>query len=208
MPTRRARLFLFCFLWLLVVAGGLAGLARYEQSAGSIGATPSQWPLSADISLDPTRPTLLMFAHPKCPCTRASMEEFNRLLAQCHEAVTPHVLFFVPENKANDWAEGALWKSAKAIPGVVVETDPEGRKARLFGAETSGYVVLYSPRGELLFQGGITAGRGHAGDNTGESAILSLLASRDTQTRQSRVFGCNLLSPQAPSPGLTTACTK
>lgn len=208
MPARRFRTLFLCLLWLLAVAAGLVGMARYEQNAGSIGTTPHYWPAEASVALDPSRPTLLMFAHPKCPCTRASMEEFNRLLAQCHGAVAPHVLFFSPENGASEWTGGALWKSAKAIPGVVVETDPGGAKARLFGAETSGYVVLYNPRGELLFQGGITASRGHAGDNGGESAILSLLAAQDTSTRQSRVFGCALFNPRHPAPVLTTACTK
>jgi len=135
------------------------------------------------------------------------MEELNRLLARNQGAVATHVVFFAPENAASEWTEGGLWKSAQALPGVMVETDTAGTKAKLFGAETSGYVVLYDARGELLFHGGITSGRGHAGDNTGENAILALLAAHETSTHQSRVFGCALLdSPDRP-PGPTPACT-
>ncbi|HSI11191.1 MAG TPA: hypothetical protein VK961_04070 [Chthoniobacter sp.] len=209
MPTWRARFFLFSLVWLLTIAGGLIGLARYEQDAGSIGKTPAQWPAPPGIALDPSRPTLLMFAHPKCPCTRASMEELNRLLARSLGMVTPHVVFFKPEKDVGDWAGGALWESAKAIPSVIVDTDTDGAKARLFGAETSGYVVVYDPHCKLLFHGGITAGRGHAGDNAGESAILSLLTTHDTTAvGESRVFGCALLNPHQPSPVQVTACTK
>lgn len=208
MPIWRTRTSFFCLLWLLLVAGGLVGLARYEQDAGPIGNTPPQWPTQADIALDPSRPTLVMFAHPKCPCTRASLEELNRLLAQSHGAVAPHVVFFTPENDADEWTKGGLWESAHTIPGVMVETDPAGAKAQLFGAETSGYVVLYDSHGALRFHGGITASRGHAGDNTGENAILALLAAHDTSTRQSRVFGCALLDSSHLSPVLTNACTK
>ena len=32
-----------------------------------------------------------------------------------------------------------------------------------------------TPSGKLTFQGGITAGRGHQGDNAGETAVVSLL---------------------------------
>lgn len=208
MLIRRARLFLFTLLWLFAVAGGLFGMMRYEQKAGAVGVTPQQWPATADIALDPSRPTLVMFAHPKCPCTRASMEELNRLLARSQGAVTAHVIFFTPEKGAQEWMQGGLWESARAIPGVRVAPDVAGVKAKLFGAETSGYVVLYDPSGQLLFHGGITASRGHAGDNAGESAILSLLAAHQSPTRLSPVFGCAIHNSSYLSPVLTTACTK
>jgi hypothetical protein len=135
------------------------------------------------------------------------MEELNRLLAQSHGEVSPHVLFFAPEKSSSDWTEGSLWSSAKAIPGVMAESDSAGVKARLFGAETSGYVVVYSPSGELLFHGGITAGRGHAGDNSGEQAILSLLSTHEAPTRQTRVFGCALLDAKTTSAKTASVCT-
>ena len=74
-------------------------------------------------------------------------------------------------------------------------------------AETSGYVVVYSPSGELLFHGGITAGRGHAGDNSGEQAILSLLSTHEAPTRQTRVFGCALLDAKTTSAKTASVCS-
>src|SRR5207248_10565652 len=119
--------------------------------------------------------TLVMFAHPRCPCTRASIEELNRLLARCQGKLATRVLFFQPSNYPPEWSRGSLWKSAEAIPGVIAQRDLDGLEARRFGAETSGFVVLYSASGHLLFRGGITGSRGHAGDNTGMEAIISLV---------------------------------
>jgi len=87
-----------------------------------------------------------------------------------------------------------LWRSATAIPSVTVHEDPDGAQARLFGAETSGDVLLYDMRGQLMFQGGITGSRGHVGDNAGESSIISFLAGRETGLKKTPVYGCSLLN--------------
>jgi hypothetical protein len=74
-----------------------------------------------------------------------------------------------------------------------VEEDPNGAEAQLFGAETSGYVLLYDTLGQLLFKGGITGSRGHAGDNAGENAIVSLLTGQGASAKQAPVYGCSLI---------------
>ena len=122
------------------------------------------------------------------------MEELNRLMAQCGGQVAAHVFFFKPKMFSNDWMRTDLWRSATAIPGVTVHEDSDGARAQLFGAETSGYVLLYDTHGQLLFKGGITGSRGHAGDNAGESAVTALLTGQGASLRQTRVYGCSLLS--------------
>ena len=134
-----------------------------------------------------------MFAHPQCPCTRASVEELNRLMARCSGQVAAHVLFLKPAGLPDSWTRTGLWPSVAAIPKVSVQEDADGAEATRFGAETSGFVVLYDPQGKLLFKGGITGGRGHAGDNAGESAVASLLTERTAAIAETPVFGCSLL---------------
>jgi len=85
-----------------------------------------------------------------------------------------------------------LWRNAAAIPKIAVQEDDNGDEARRFGAATSGYVVLYDMRGQLLFKGGITAGRGHAGDNAGADAIKSLLRGRSVDMNRAPAYGCSL----------------
>jgi hypothetical protein len=191
---------ILCTLWLLAVCAGFVVILNYQNAGGHAGIAPQHWPAVTSARLDLERDTLIMFAHPQCPCTRASVEELNRLMAQAQGKVAAQVLFFKPGRAPNGWTRTGLWRSAAAIPGVTVHEDLDGAQARLFGAETSGHVLLYDTHGQLLFQGGITGGRGHAGDNAGENTIISLLAGRDVRLKQTQVYGCSLLKNCKTSP--------
>lgn len=194
MKSFRGRLgAVLCAVWLLIIGIGGAVMSNYQTTPGHAAATPERWPSGAKIPLAPDRATLVMFAHPKCPCTRASVEELNRLLARCPGQIATHVFFLKPAGSAEDWTQTALWRSAAAIPGVNVHEDLDGGQGRRFGAETSGQVALYDARGQLLFKGGITASRGHAGDNPGVSAIVSFSNGQSTGLRQTPVYGCSLV---------------
>ena len=118
----------FCAIWLLLVGAGFVFILNYQNTAGGTGHAPRQWPSEARMALDPGHDTLLMFAHPRCPCTRASLEELNRLMAHAQGKVTARVLFFRPAAFPDDWARTDLWRSAAAIPGVAVQED-SGRSA-------------------------------------------------------------------------------
>jgi hypothetical protein len=180
-------------IWLTTATAGALFLYRYENAPGAVRSVPREWPEASQLTLEPNRPTLLFFAHPQCPCTRASIEELNRLMAGCQGQVACKALFFQPSNRPLEWTRGSLWKSAAAIPGVIVQADADGAEARRFGAETSGFVVLFDAGGQILFRGGITSGRGHAGDNPGADAIASLVNGNTASIHQTPVFGCGLL---------------
>jgi hypothetical protein len=184
---------MLCVLWLVAVGAGFFALWSYGSTNGKVGRTPEKWPAQAAIRQEKTQNTLMLFVHPRCPCTRASLGEFNRLLAKCDARVAAHVWFFRPRTVSTEWVKTDLWRTAAAIPGVNVHEDLEGSEARMFGAETSGYVVLYDTDGQLLFQGGITAGRGHEGDNAGEDSLIALAIGGEAKAKQTPVFGCSLL---------------
>lgn len=175
-------------------------ILKYENASGATGVTPEHWPAGIRIPLDTKHDTLIMFAHPQCSCTRASIEELNRLLTKCDGRITAHVLFLKPPNFPDSWSQTDLWRSASAIPGVTVQEDPEGLIAQKFGAETSGFVLLYDPSGQLLFHGGITGSRGHAGDNTGEEAIIALATGENPGVKHTLVYGCSLLNESRSDP--------
>jgi hypothetical protein len=170
---------------------GLRSLLSYENTPGRLGVVPQNWPHS-QIQRANDRPTLVMLAHPKCPCTRASMGELAQIMAAVHGKVSAYVLFFAPRDAGSDWADTDLRRSAAAIPGVTVLSDVDGREAQGFGAETSGHTLLFGADGRLLFSGGITASRGHAGGNDGESAIIALISHHGTARARTFVFGCSL----------------
>ncbi len=111
-------------------------------------------------------------------------------MARSKGSVTLWIVFFKPAGSDESWDQTDLRKTAAAIPDAHVVSDPDGVEARRFNATTSGQSFLYSDQGELLFQGGITLARGHAGDNSGRSAIESLLTDTVPACRQTPVFGC------------------
>jgi hypothetical protein len=115
-------------------------------------------------------------------------------VARFQGAVTPWFVFYKPADSDKSWDQTDLWATAAAIPGAKVVSDPDGVEARRFNATTSGHTLLYNERGELLFSGGITQSRGHAGDNTGRFAIESLLAGEQSTCSTTPVFGCPIVA--------------
>jgi len=183
-------------LWVPSVGFGINVLWQYSTTPGRTGAPPLDWPANAPIARGKGRATLVMFAHPQCECSRATLGELAILMAQSPLPIDVDVFFYLPIHEASAWAQSDLWHSAKGMPGVRVYEDREGSIARSFGAFTSGQTLLYDSSGQLLFKGGITAFRGHSGDNAGRSAITALLQ-RDIPRPTilpviTPVFGCSL----------------
>jgi hypothetical protein len=135
-----------------------------------------------------------MLAHPRCPCTAASLEELADFLSGHPKQVATHVLFLHPESFSDLPQQESLWHRAVAIPDVTVSADLMGREAKRFGAATSGHVLLYDRDGRLLFSGGITPARGHAGANLGVDRLGALLQGAQTAPATLPVFGCPLES--------------
>ncbi|SRR5712691_5061954 len=187
-------------LWLAAIGAGLSVLWNYENRPGASLAAPPEWPADSRIQRDSDRPTLVMLAHPQCPCTRASIGELARLMTEASGRLTAYVLFVKPEIFSTDWEKTDLWESAGLIPGVRVMKDDGGVEARRFHALTSGQTVLYDKNGKLLFSGGITSARGHSGDNPGRSAIVSLIDTGEANQRNTEVFGCALFSGSEECP--------
>jgi hypothetical protein len=135
-----------------------------------------------------------MFLHPQCPCSRATVEELALLMAHCHGRLAAHVFVLKPQEMTTDWSHTDLWRSAERIPGVSVHLDDNGREAQLFGAQTSGDTELFDHTGRLLFHGGITAARGHSGDNAGRDAVEAYVLGQPVTLTSAPVFGCALFS--------------
>jgi hypothetical protein len=195
-------------VWLLTLWIGFGKLLTYSYAAGPVEVSPGRWPAESQIHSVHERPTLIMFAHPKCPCTRASLGELARLVAMCPGKFDAHVEFLRPVNCSEEWARSDLWDNASVIPGVTVRSDSNGVEAGRFNATTSGYVVLYSASGDLLFSGGITASRGHSGDNAGRDALVMLLNGSTSVQIQTPVFGCPLGNADTACSGGMVSCAR
>lgn len=188
-------------LWVTAVFGGSFLMLDHSQKPGPADASPVHWPVASRIPHTQAQSTLVLFLHPKCPCSRATLSELERLLARSHGKLTATVCFIRPAGRPESWVRSDLWHSAEMIPGVTVYCDDAGGEARLFRAKTSGQALLYDADGTLLFEGGITPSRGHAGDNAGSSAIRALLAHQQAGPVRTNVFGCVLMDADSTSGG-------
>lgn len=184
-------------LWLVVVGLGTGMLWKYSNTPNPDPSPPAHWPATTTIPRVNGRATLVMFVHPRCSCTVASMGELAVLMAQCQGLVNARVVFFRPRGSREDWTHSDLWRAAAIIPGVTVQADEDGHEAQLFHAETSGHTALYDAQGQLVFDGGITASRGHSGDNAGRDAITAWLHGQTPEHTQTPVFGCLILKPDS-----------
>lgn len=205
-PTMTSRLTVIVFLWVTLVGVGIYTMLDYEFTPGESGTPPQQWPAAASVELDSTQPTLLMFIHPHCPCTRASIRELSLLLSNCGNQVRTHVVFVQPDGTSEDWAQTDLWTSVGRLPGVERVVDLNNQLTTTFAMRTSGEVLLYTPQGSLQFHGGLTASRGHQGENVGRSTLTALLQQANPSSNLSLSGSTpRVLSQDQPSPAKTLA---
>ena len=197
MRLRSIVLGLACIAWGSGVVAGFSTAERYAGTPGALATPGASWPATASVERDAARPTLLLFLHPCCPCSRATVEELSRLLARCGDRLATQVIFVSDPQLGTDWRQGGLWEDVAALPGVTELEDPGGTQARLFGARTSGQAELYGADGALLFSGGLTAARGHAGDNAGVDAVQAFVL-HGHGAASAPVFGCALVGAQTP----------
>ena len=188
------RLTIMLVLWACTAGAGLGYLVWYSNAPGTTGAPPRKWPIGSAMQPNGERSTLMMFIHPRCPCTRASLEELARIQARCTGLADVYAVFVRPPGVPNGWERADNWRTAAAIPEVHMVVDEDGAEARRFGATTSGHVQLYGAEGNLKFSGGITGARSHAGDNAGADAVQSWLRRGIADHRETFVFGCPLFS--------------
>jgi len=181
-------------VWLASAATGLAWLMTYDNTPGTPANAPSDWPADSTLARDAAGPTLVMLAHPRCDCTRASIGELAELLARAPRRPRTYVVFLRPGNVPAAWDQTGTFDQATKIPGVTVIRDSDGDEALRFGVSTSGQTLLYDRDGRLLYSGGITGARGKSGNNTGRSTVLQLLAGEHPARATAQVFGCSLFS--------------
>jgi hypothetical protein len=170
----------------------MAVLFAFTGDAGRQTGGPAHWPEGTALEHSHVSPTILVFAHPFCSCTRATLEELDTVIGSRRFPNQPLVeVLFARVDPG--WKPGDSWRRALRIANATATWDEEGNEARIFGAGTSGFVLLYDARGLLLFEGGITGLRGHAGDNYGAERLAAALDSgRPSPGSPSRVFGCAL----------------
>lgn len=192
--SRQIWLWLVIGGWLATAVFGLRIVSAYDNTPGALAQAPQRWPAASALAAPAGQPALVLFAHPQCPCTRASLGELAEVLARARRPIQTYVVFLKPLAFDAGWEKTALWESATRLPGAVAIRDDGGAEAQAFGAATSGQVLLYDGSGKLRFNGGITGSRGHAGDNAGRAALIALIGGAPADRSGASVFGCPLFT--------------
>jgi hypothetical protein len=162
-------------LTILGLAAAYLSWMLYECRPGRAARPPARYPEDGAL------PRLLLFLHPRCPCSRATLEELSRI------GPLPHLEIVLSQTM--DIAE-----LSNRFPQATFVSDPEGRHRELYQAWTSGQLVGYDAQGNLGFCGGITASRGQRGASLGQANLQAWLHGQPLQ--ESSVFGCSLVNPE------------
>jgi hypothetical protein len=176
-------------LWLGAIVSAMALLVSHSRVPGGAGAGLEYWPDDAEIPHSPGIASLVVFLHPECPCSQATIAELARVLSKSRRPIQVTACLASWKSELN---ESSLWQATQRIPGVTTVADEEGRIAKWFGASTSGTAMLFDERGKLLFLGGITGARGHEGDNAGKGALIQLLNGQSRGIERAHVYGCSI----------------
>lgn len=194
-------------LWFVGVVAGFGILLVHDTKAGSgVHSSAAQFSNLSQYQDSQFLETLLprggdlqvvMALHPKCPCSANSLEELKRLLAIAPETAQCTVLVFTPEGASEEWLETASMQVVKSMVNVRVELDVESLNAERLGLSTSGACLVIDDAGEILFRGGITAGRSCIAENPGARTVACILRGEPSVSITTPVFGCKL-SNNAP----------
>lgn len=192
-PTsRRLAWAVVTVLWFAGVAAGFVRLWSYEGAPGASAAAPRTWPEDTGLERESDGPTLLVFLHPRCPCSRTTLAELERLLVRVPRAPRPRLVFLADTAFGTQQTSSPLRARAANLPGSLVLDDPSGQRAAAFGARTSGDCLIYASDGTLRFHGGLTAARGHEGPNKAAEAAVRVLSGARIELQEFPAFGCAL----------------
>jgi hypothetical protein len=95
-------------LWLPAVAYGINVMWSYAATPGHPAEPPRFWPATMAIKQGEAHAMLLVFAHPQCECTRATLGELAILMAQANGRLDADVFFYLPRGEDSTWARTDL----------------------------------------------------------------------------------------------------
>ncbi|HEV7281783.1 MAG TPA: hypothetical protein VGN57_16395 [Pirellulaceae bacterium] len=185
--------------WCIAAPGVWLWMSGYGFTtyAVPVATAPEKWPQDSGLERATDRPTLLFFVHPRCPCTKASIRQLESLVGGDELTLRqrPRLIAVatLPANASEEWRSTTIMQDIARLPNAFVTWDVGGIEASRFGAAASGTVLLYDSDGARLFDGGITASRGHEGPSAGCDRLAAALRHEDRSCpHPTPVFGCRL----------------
>lgn len=189
----RSKRFVFSGVcWALAVASGFVALAQYDSVEGASGEAPTVWHDVAGLTRVEGEGLVVMAVHPRCPCTRASVVELERVIGGRGVRAVLLVATYEGVGLGAVDEAGPIVDLAERLGGFEIVEDAGGVIAASLGGLTSGSVVFYDASGRLRYRGGVTASRGHEGPSAGASMLTLALDGEADSVLQGPVYGCPL----------------
>jgi hypothetical protein len=154
----------------------------------------AQWPCGARPVPAEADTRIIVFAHPYCPCTRATLDQLDQSLTRFPHNTFVRVVFTTAGLHGRDIAESGLVAFARRMPRVDVYLDETAEETLRFQARVSGEVLAFDRSGNCQFHGGLTSGRGHRGESTGQRQLERVAVGDSTAPFIGPVYCCVLPS--------------
>ena len=151
--------------------------------------------LNCDIELGSKATTLILFYHPHCPCTKATVDNLRQTVARYSKQTRVVAFGFCPDEKPDTWISSPLTSALRRLKANIF-ADKDGEFCSRFGITTSGHVLAYGDDGRLLFSGGITSGRGHEGLCPATRDLNLRTSGRSSERVDWPVFGCPIIKSE------------
>ncbi|MGP1346078.1 MAG: hypothetical protein ACTS3F_05335 [Phycisphaerales bacterium] len=182
--------------WAIACVIAFSALWAYANTPATHAEPKPGWSPPEALRVPSDRACLVLFAHPKCPCTRATMAALERLRRDHSGLLAMRVVFYEPINADASWRGTELWERALALEESLAIADPGGAMSMAAGAVASGTVIFMDHSGQERFRGGITPARGHEGDSVGSIAIRAILRGESPGHNSASVYGCRIVGAE------------
>lgn len=185
--------------WLVVLAMGWLAMTTYgfKRETATFVEPPRHWPSDSQLPRIDGVSSLLVFLHPKCPCSQATVAELERLFdsyrAGKKRPLQLCIAATIPRSADQSWADTSLIRRGLQLGGAQLFVDRGGVEATRFAVAVSGTVMLFDEAGSLCYAGGVTMARGHEGDNVGRESLRRLLMGEQGAANAIPAFGCRLV---------------
>jgi len=140
---------------------------------------------------------MVLFAHPYCPCTKATLNELEESLARLPSDASVSVVFVTCRLSAPEVTDSDNVVLARGLSGITVRFDEDGHEAQSLGATVSGELFAFDASGCLVYHGGLTPARGHQGDAVGQAQLELIAHGKLAKCCAAPIFGCPLSLPNA-----------
>ena len=102
-------------VWLGLVLVGLWKINQYSNTPGESARASQRLPSISGVAVSSGLATLVLFLHPKCGCSKATLGELAQLVPKISAKSKVNIVFLKPDGFTDADVRGSLWAEANEI---------------------------------------------------------------------------------------------